>query len=155
LLTTRPEDIRDAAKKTASVTKKIAGAVFRFIRSNPKIIVLAACVFLLIVLLQSCMGAMVSIGNGIAGAIGGTSYLAEDGDINQTELAYSEWEADLTLEARNAAQSHPGMTNTGLTLIPQATIPMPCLRSSRQNMMILHSRRWSRYCGIFSISNTI
>jgi len=108
LLTTRPEDIREAAKKTASVTKRIAGAVFRFIRSNPKIIVLAACVFLLIVLLQSCMGAMLSIGNSIAGAIGGTSYLAEDGDINQTELAYSEWEADLTLEARNAAQSHPG-----------------------------------------------
>ena len=99
---------REAAKKTASVTKKIIGAVFRFIRSNPKIIMLAACVFLLIVLLQSCMGAMLSIGNGIAGAIGGTSYLAEDGDINQAELAYSEWEADLTLEARNAAQSHPG-----------------------------------------------
>jgi len=96
-----------AAKKTAVTTGKIAGAVFRFVRRNPKIILIAACLFLLIIVLQSCMAAILSIGNGITGAVGGTSYLAEDADIDRAELAYTEWETDLQLEINNAESTHP------------------------------------------------
>ncbi|MCC8022572.1 MAG: peptidoglycan DD-metalloendopeptidase family protein [Clostridiales bacterium] len=51
---------------------------------------------------------LATVGSGIAGAAGGTSYLAEDGDIDAAELAYTEWETDLYLEAMNAERSHPG-----------------------------------------------
>lgn len=40
-----------------------------------------AAVFLVIVLLQSCMAAVMSIGNGVVGAAGGTSYVSSDSDI--------------------------------------------------------------------------
>jgi len=97
-----------AAKKTASATGKIAGAVWQFVRRNPKIVLIAAILFLLIVILQSCMAAVTTIGNGITGAVGGTSYLAEDADIDRAELAYTEWETDLQLEINNAESTHPG-----------------------------------------------
>ena len=97
-----------AAKKTATTTGKIAGAVWRFVRSNPKVILIFAILFLLIVILQSCMAAITTIGNGITGAVGGTSYLAEDADIDRAELAYTEWETDLQLEINNAESTHPG-----------------------------------------------
>jgi len=97
-----------AAKKTAVTTEKIAGAVWRFVRRNPKVVLIIAILFLLIVVLQSCMAAILSIGNGITGAVGGTSYLAEDADIDRAELAYTEWETDLQLEINNAESTHPG-----------------------------------------------
>jgi len=96
-----------AAKKTAVTTEKIAGAVWRFVRRNPKVVLIFAILFLLIVILQSCMAALTTIGNGLMGAVGGTSYLAEDADIDRAELAYTEWETDLQLEINNAESTHP------------------------------------------------
>ena len=98
---------KKAAEKTAVTTGKIAGAVFRFVRRNPKVILIIAILFLLIVVLQSCMAALTTIGNGLMGAVGGTSYLAEDADIDRAELAYTEWETDLQLEINNAESTHP------------------------------------------------
>ena len=97
-----------AAKKTATTTGKIAGAVWRFVRSNPKIVLIIAILFLLIVILQSCMAAITTIGNGITGAVGGTSYLAEDADIDRAELAYTEWETDLQLQINHMESTHSG-----------------------------------------------
>lgn len=51
-------------------------AVFRFVARNPKVLLIVACLFLLIVILQSCMAAVVTVGNGIAGVVGGTSYVS-------------------------------------------------------------------------------
>lgn len=84
-----------AAKKTAVTVKNIAGAAWRFVRSNPKIILLAACLFLLIVVLQSCMGALTTIGNGLIGAVGGTSYVSSDSDIEAVEADYTALEKEL------------------------------------------------------------
>ena len=97
-----------AAKKTAVTTEKIAGAVWRFVKRNPKVILIFAILFLLIVILQSCMAALTTIGNGLMGAVGGTSYLAEDADIDRAELAYTEWETDLQLEINSAESTHSG-----------------------------------------------
>ncbi len=96
-----------AAKKTAVTTEKIAAAVWGFIKRNPKVFLIVVAVFLIIVILQSCMAAMLSIGNGVMGAVGGTSYLAEDADIDRAELAYTEWETDLQLEINNAERTYP------------------------------------------------
>ena len=97
-----------AAQKAAVTAEKIAGAVWGFIKKNPKVFLLLAAAFLIVVLLQSCMAAVMSIGNGALGAVAGTSYLAEDADIDRAELAYTEWETDLQLEINNAERTHPG-----------------------------------------------
>jgi murein DD-endopeptidase MepM/ murein hydrolase activator NlpD len=69
---------------------------------------IALLCFLLVVALQSCAGGALTVGNGLTGAVGGTSYLAEDGDIDEAELRYTEWETDLMLEAGNAEMAYPG-----------------------------------------------
>jgi murein DD-endopeptidase MepM/ murein hydrolase activator NlpD len=48
------------------------------------------------------------VGNGLLGATGGTSYLAEDEDIDDAELHYTMWETDLLIQALNAATTYPG-----------------------------------------------
>lgn len=84
-----------AAKKTAVTVKNIAGAAWRFVRSNPKVVLILACAFLLIVVLQSCMGALTTIGNGLIGAVGGTSYVSSDSDIEAVEADYTALEKAL------------------------------------------------------------
>ena len=97
-----------SAKKTAVTTEKIAAGVVRFVRRHPAGIVIALLCFLLIVLLQSCIGGALSIGSGLGGGIiTSTSYLAEDADIDEAELRYSEWETDLLLQALNAETARP------------------------------------------------
>jgi len=79
-----------SAKKTAVTTEKIAAGVFRFVRRHPVGIVIALLCFLLIVLLQSCIGGALSIGSGLGGGIiASTSYLAGDADIDEAELQYT------------------------------------------------------------------
>jgi murein DD-endopeptidase MepM/ murein hydrolase activator NlpD len=97
-----------AAEKTAVTTEKIAASVWGFIKRNPKVFILLAAAFLLVVILQSCMAALISVGNGVMGAVGGTSYLAADTDIDRAELAYTEWETDLQIEINSAERTHPG-----------------------------------------------
>jgi ABC-type multidrug transport system fused ATPase/permease subunit len=97
-----------AAKKTALAVKKAGAALVKFAASHPMIALIIALALLLVVILQSCIGGALTVGNGVLGAIGGTSYLAEDSDINEASIAYSEWEIDLLMEALNAETSHPG-----------------------------------------------
>ena len=86
---------RKTAKKTGeqaiSATGKTARAVVRFIKRHPTGVLIALLIFLLIVILQSCVGGALTVGNGLMGAVGGTSYLAEDEDIDEAELRYTEW----------------------------------------------------------------
>ena len=96
-----------AAKKTAVTAKNIAGAAWRFVRSNPKIILLAACLFLLIVVLQSCMGALTTIGNGLIGAVGGTSYGSSDSDIEAVESDYTALETALREKLARIERDYP------------------------------------------------
>jgi murein DD-endopeptidase MepM/ murein hydrolase activator NlpD len=97
-----------AAEKTAVTTEKIAAATFRFIARHPTAAVVIIMVFLLVLILQSCMSGAITIGGGVGGAVGGTSYLAGDADINKADLRYTEWETDLHLAAKNAAATHVG-----------------------------------------------
>jgi Cell wall-associated hydrolases (invasion-associated proteins) len=96
-----------AAKKTAVTAKNIAGAVWRFVRSNPKVLLIAACAFLLIVIMQSCMAAFTSIGNGLIGAVGGTSYVSSDSDIEAVEASYIGLERDLREQMGRIERDYP------------------------------------------------
>ena len=102
------KEARAAAKKTAVTTEKITRAAVGFVKRHPAGVLIALLAFLLIVSLQSCMTSMVSIGNGLAGAIGAATYPAKDSDMQAAEAAYSGMEAKLQNEADNYETLHPG-----------------------------------------------
>ena len=84
-----------AAEGTASVTGKLAEKVSAYIKEHPGGLLLLLAVFLLLVVLQSCMSSLVTVGNGVAGAIGASTYAAEDADLLGSEAAYCALEDEL------------------------------------------------------------
>lgn len=98
---------KKAAQKTAATTGKAAGAAWGFIKKNPKALLLLAAVFLVLVLLQSCMAAVMSIGNGIVGSVGGTSYVSSDSDIETVEANYTALESALREKLARIERDYP------------------------------------------------
>ncbi len=97
-----------AGGAAVSITQKATSAVVGFAARHPAAALAAGLGLMLVILLQSCMGSALTIGNGIMGAAGGSSYLAADADLDRAELAYTQWETELVLKAENAERSHPG-----------------------------------------------
>ena len=84
-----------AAEGTASVTGKLTEKVSAYIKEHPGRLLLLLAAFLLLVVLQSCMSSLVTVGNGVAGAIGASTYAAEDADLLGAEAAYCALEDEL------------------------------------------------------------
>ena len=84
-----------AAEGTASVTGKLAEKVSAYIKEHPGGLLLLLAAFLLLVVLQSCMSSLVTVGNGVAGAIGASTYAAEDADLLGAEATYCALEDEL------------------------------------------------------------
>ena len=84
-----------AAEGTASVTGKVTEKVSAYIKEHPGRLLLLLAAFLLLVVLQSCMSSLVTVGNGVAGAIGASTYAAEDADLLGAEAAYCALEDEL------------------------------------------------------------
>ena len=84
-----------AAEGTASVTGKLTEKVSAYIKEHPSGLLLLLAAFLLLVVLQSCMSSLVTVGNGVAGAIGASTYAAEDADLLGAEAAYCALEDEL------------------------------------------------------------
>lgn len=84
-----------AAEGTASVTGKLTEKVSAYIKEHPGGLLLLVAAFLLLVVLQSCMSSLVTVGNGVAGAIGASTYAAEDADLLGAEAAYCALESRL------------------------------------------------------------
>ena len=84
-----------AAEGTASVTGKLTEKVSAYIKEHPGGLLLLLAAFLLLVVLQSCMSSLVTVGNGVAGAIGASTYAAEDADLLGAEAAYCALENEL------------------------------------------------------------
>ena len=92
------ETARQTAKATectASVTGKLTEKVSAYIKEHPGGLLLLLAAFLLLVVLQSCMSSLVTVGNGVAGAIGASTYAAEDADLLGAEAAYCALEDEL------------------------------------------------------------
>jgi murein DD-endopeptidase MepM/ murein hydrolase activator NlpD len=96
------------AKRAGSIAAKITKAVARLIIRHPFAATILILVLLLIFAFASLVGLFGGAGGGSFGAIIAGSYLAEDADIDQAVLAYTEWETDLRLQILNAESSHPG-----------------------------------------------
>ena len=84
-----------ATEGTASVTGKLVEKVSAYIKEHPGGLLLLLAAFLLLVVLQSCMSSLVTVGNGVAGAIGASTYAAEDADLLGAEAAYCALEDEL------------------------------------------------------------
>lgn len=95
-----------AAEKTAVTTEKITRAAAGFVRQHPVGVLVFIGAFLLIVALHSCMASMTTIGNGLIGAVGASTYPSEDADMLAAEAAYSGMEADLKDELDNYESNH-------------------------------------------------
>lgn len=97
-----------AAKKTAVTTEKIARAVVGFVKRHPVGVLIALGAFLLIVALHSCVASITTVGNGLVGAVGSTTYLSSDSDIETVEADYTALEADLRNRLAHIESDYPG-----------------------------------------------
>ena len=66
-----------------------------YIKEHPGGLLLLLAAFLLLVVLQSCMSSLVTVGNGVAGAIGASTYAAEGANLLGAEAAYCALEDEL------------------------------------------------------------
>lgn len=94
-------------KKAVRFTEKVARTVAAFVKSNPKVILLGLVLFLLIVILQSCIAGITTIGNGLISVVGGTSYGSSDNDIEAVEENYTELEKDLRERLSRIERDYP------------------------------------------------
>ena len=95
-----------AAEGTASVTGKVTEKVSAYIKEHPGGLLLLLAAFLLLVALQSCMSSLVTVGNGVAGAIGASTYAAEDADLLGAEAAYCALEDELQRYLNTYTRTH-------------------------------------------------
>ena len=84
-----------AAEKTAVTTEKLAARTVAFVKRHPVGVVIGLACALLIFSLQSCVSSMVTVGNGLVGAVAASTYASEDADMLGAEAAYCELEAEL------------------------------------------------------------
>lgn len=84
-----------AAGKTAAATEKLAERAVGFVKRHPVGVLIALACMVLIFSLQSCVSSLVSLGNAGAGAVGATTYPAQDGDMLGAEAGYCSLEAEL------------------------------------------------------------
>ena len=86
------------AKDAAVTTEKIVVSIGRTIRRHPVACAIIILLLLVFFLIASVLSSFSNIGTGGLGSLAASTYLAEDQDINQAELSYTEWETDLQME---------------------------------------------------------
>lgn len=96
------------AKKAGEATAKIAQAIAGFIRRHPAAVGITLLILLLVFVIMTMFGSCSNMGTVLLSSVVSSSYVAEDNDIDDAELAYTEWEVDLLLEIQNAESTHSG-----------------------------------------------
>lgn len=96
------------AKDAAVTTEKIAASVVNTVKRHPVICGILLLLLLVVFLISSLFSSFSSIGTGGLGSIAASTYLAEDQDINNAELIYTEWETDLQMEIDRVETDRPG-----------------------------------------------
>ena len=92
-----------ARKSTSAVAKIVTG----FIRRHPLLIGAIAVILLLFSFVSSIFTACSNMGMGGMAAVLASSYLADNRDIDDAELVYTEWETELRLEIDNIERDYP------------------------------------------------
>ena len=97
-----------AAQKAGSFTAKLARAVTGFIRRHPVVFGIIALLLLLMMLIMGFFSSCSNMAAGGLSSILASSYLAEDEDIDNAELFYTELETDLQIQINNAESTYGG-----------------------------------------------
>lgn len=95
-------------KKAGTVTGKAAKALAGIVKRHPVATAVIILLALLIFIIMSFIGTLGGLGSGGLGGILSASYLAEDADIDNAELAYTELETDLQAQIANTESTHTG-----------------------------------------------
>jgi hypothetical protein len=95
-----------AAEKTAVTTEKLAAKTVAFVKWHPVGAFIALGCVLLLVVLQSCVSTMTTIGNGTISAVVASTYPSEDGDMLAAEAAYTGMENELQDLLDNYERTH-------------------------------------------------
>lgn len=103
------------AKQTAVTTEKIGMAVVHSVKRHPAVWGIALLVLLVFFLITSVFTAFSNVSTGSLGSIAASTYLAEDQDINNAELAYTEWETDLQMQIDRVESDRPGYDECAAT----------------------------------------
>ena len=96
------------AKDTAVTTEKIAAGVVHAVRRHPVICGIVLLLLLVFFLIASMISSFSNLGAGGLGSLAASTYLADDADINNAELAYTEWETDLQMQINRVESDRPG-----------------------------------------------
>lgn len=78
------------------------------VKRHPVICLVLLLLLLVIFLITSLFSTFSNIGTGGLGSLAASTYLADDQDINQAELTYTEWETDLQMEIDRVESDRPG-----------------------------------------------
>ncbi len=95
------------ARKTAGAAINISKKAVNMVLKNPKVIIIAAVILLIVVIIMAVFNLFSSVAAGGIAPVVSTSYTASDTNIDKAELAYTEWETDLLLKAKDAPNTHP------------------------------------------------
>ena len=93
---------------TANTATKIAKSASGFLQRHPLVIGGVAIGFAFIMLFSTTLSACTNLATGIGGSIFLASYTADDADIDNAELIYSEWETDLEISIMSAEYVYSG-----------------------------------------------
>ena len=119
------------AKDAAVTTEKIAAGVVHAVRRHPVICGIVLLLLLVFFLIASLISSFSNLG---AGGLG--SLAADDADINNAELAYTEWETDLQMQINRVESDRPGYDEYRYNIGPiehDSYVLMGYLTSAYQN----------------------
>ena len=98
----------EAVKKTGTVAGNAVKAVAGFIKRHPMIAVTVILLLFVFFLFGTLFTSCSNMGLSGFSSIIGSSYVAEDADIDNAELSYTEWETDLQMRINSAEADYPG-----------------------------------------------
>lgn len=95
-------------KDSAVTTEKIAAGVIHAVKRHPVICSILVLLLLVCFLITSLFSSFSNLGTGALGSLAASTYLADDTDINNAELTYTEWETDLQMQIHRVETDWPG-----------------------------------------------
>ena len=96
------------AKKTGEAVATAGKAIVGAVTKHPAVAGTVALVLLLMLVIMSTFGSCTNMAGSVLTAVLSGSYVAEDQDIDNAELSYTDWETALQEQIDNAETDHPG-----------------------------------------------
>jgi len=127
------------AKITGSAISKATKIITTLIKRNPKAIAILITLIIVLCTALSLFSLFTNIANSTMSTIITATYNAENEDIDNAEIAYTEWETDLRLQIQNTEQTYPGYDEYRYSIDPIGHNPhelMAYLTTLYQNFTI-------------------